>query len=45
MQDYIVRALVSDSVSVYAGITTKTVEEARKIHHMNPTPVSPWAEL
>lgn len=38
MQDYIVRALVSDSVSVYAGITAKTVEEARKIHHMNPTP-------
>ena len=38
MKDYIVRALVSDSVSVYAGITTKTVEEARKVHQMNPTP-------
>lgn len=38
MEDYIVRALVSDTVSVYAGITTKTVEEARIIHRMNPTP-------
>ncbi|HOQ74945.1 MAG TPA: Hsp33 family molecular chaperone HslO [Thermoclostridium sp.] len=38
MQDYIVRALVSGTVSVYAGVTTQTVEEARKIHHMNPTP-------
>jgi len=38
MRDYIVRALVSGTVSVYAGITTQMVEEARKIHNMNPTP-------
>lgn len=38
MQDYIVRALVADTISVYAGVTTQTVEEARNIHSMNPTP-------
>jgi len=38
MQDYIVRALVADTISVYAGVTTQTVEEARNIHRMNPTP-------
>ena len=43
MRDYVVRALVSGTVSVYAGTTTNTVEKARKTHHMNPTPVSPLA--
>ena len=38
MRDYVVRALVSGTVSVYAGTTTNTVEKARKTHHMNPTP-------
>jgi len=38
MQDYIVRALVSGTVRVFAGITTRTVEEARQIHGLYPTP-------
>lgn len=38
MEDYIVRALVSDTISVYAGVTTRTVEEAGNIHKMSPTP-------
>lgn len=39
MQDHIAKAMVaSGAVSVYAAVTTNTVEEARIIHQMDPTP-------
>lgn len=39
MQDYIVRAVTGNSaVRVFAAVTTELAEEARNIHHMNPTP-------
>jgi len=38
MQDYIARALAGETVRVFAGVTTRTVEEARRIHDMYPTP-------
>lgn len=39
MQDYIAKAMaISGQVRIYAAVTTKTVEEARTLHEMNPTP-------
>lgn len=39
MQDYIAKAMALKSqVRVYAAITTNTVEKARVLHGMNPTP-------
>jgi molecular chaperone Hsp33 len=39
MNDYMVRAITQDGfVRIYAALTTQTVEEARTIHQMNPTP-------
>ncbi len=39
MNDYMVRAITKDgNVRIYAALTTQTVEEARTIHQMNPTP-------
>lgn len=41
MQDYIARAIIANgTISAYAAVTTKTVEEARIIHRMNPTPTA-----
>jgi molecular chaperone Hsp33 len=39
MNDYMLRAITQDGkVRIYAALTTQTVEEAKKIHQMNPTP-------
>lgn len=39
MQDYIVRAMAGNGAArVFAAVTTAMAEEARTIHHMNPTP-------
>lgn len=39
MNDYMVRAITQDgNVRIYAALTTQTVEQARTIHRMNPTP-------
>ncbi len=39
MNDYMLRAITRDGkVRIYAALTTQTVEEARTIHQMNPTP-------
>lgn len=39
MNDYMLRAITQDGkVRIYAALTTQTVEEARTIHQMNPTP-------
>lgn len=39
MEDYIARAMVGDgAVRVFAAVTTQTVQKAREIHHINPTP-------
>lgn len=39
MNDYMLRAITKDGmVRIYAALTTQTVEEAKNIHQMNPTP-------
>lgn len=39
MHDYIAKAMaLSGQVRIYAAVTTQTVEDAHKIHQMNPTP-------
>jgi molecular chaperone Hsp33 len=39
MKDYIAKAMTQDgNITVYAAVATKTVEEAERIHRMNPTP-------
>lgn len=39
MQDYIAKAMaLSGQVRIYAAVTTQTVEKARTLHEMNPTP-------
>lgn len=39
MDDYLVRAMTKDgNIRIYAAVTTNTVEEAKNIHQMNPTP-------
>lgn len=39
MSDYIARATaLSGQIRIYAAITTNTVEEAKRLHEMNPTP-------
>jgi molecular chaperone Hsp33 len=41
MQDYIAKAMALDGqVRIFAAVTTGTVEEARKLHDMNPTPAA-----
>ena len=39
MNDYMLRAITKNGmVRIYAALTTQTVEEAKNIHQMNPTP-------
>lgn len=39
MEDYLLRAMTKDGqIRIYAALTTKTVEYAKNIHHMFPTP-------
>ncbi len=39
MNDYMLRAITEDGmVRIYAALTTQTVEQAKTIHRMNPTP-------
>ncbi len=39
MDDYLLRAITEDGrIRIYAAAATKTVEHAKNIHHMNPTP-------
>lgn len=41
MQDYMAKAMaLSGRIRVYAAVTTNTVEAARTLHRMNPTPAA-----
>lgn len=39
MRDYLLRSITKDrKVRIYAALTTQTVEKAKNVHRMNPTP-------
>jgi hypothetical protein len=41
MNDYIAKAMAhKGQIRVYAAVTTRTVEKARTLHKMNPTPIA-----